>query len=97
MFLLNLPPVSSDSIGMQFCTAKDCREAAEKRAIELIKLHREKGHDLNPYCTQGARSEFQRAFDNGPFYSFESQTRDFDFRFQLGQAVARLLNSQKTV
>lgn len=78
----------------RFSSPKAVKDAAESMAIDLHRRHVEQGNDLNPYTTDGARSEFQRAYDNGPFYSFERQdqaSRDFDYRYQLGQAVARLV------
>jgi hypothetical protein len=83
---------------MRFNTHEEVKAAAEKWAAELYALHIEKGHSLNPYCTEGARSEFRRAYDNGPFYSFDRQddhARGFDFRFQVGQAVARIVKSHQ--
>lgn len=83
---------------MRFNTHEEVKAAAEKFAADLYARHIEKGHDLNPYCTPGARSEFQRAYDNGPFYSFErldENSRGFDFRYQVGRAVARIVQSNK--
>ena len=82
---------------MRFNTPEEVKAAAEKWAADLVRRHLELGQDLNPYCTEGARSEFRRAFDNGPFYSFERQddhARGFDYRYQVGQAAARIMKEQ---
>lgn len=46
--------------------------------------------DLNPYCTPGARNDWQRGFDNAPPRPWDPP-RDYDTMFQRGRAVARLL------
>lgn len=50
--------------------------------------------DKNPFCTYGARNDWQRGFDNAPPRSWEG-TRDFDTVFQRGRAMARLIQSIK--
>lgn len=48
--------------------------------------------DKNPYCTQGARYDWQRGFEGKPANSWEG-TLDFNFKYQRGAAMARLLAS----
>ena len=48
--------------------------------------------DLNPYCTPGARNDWQRGFDNAPPWSYELPTaNDFCTKYQRGRAMAELL------
>ena len=82
----------------RFSNHAEVKQAAEVFAADVYKHHTEKGHDLNPYATEGARSEFQRALDNGPFYSFERQdehSRGYDFRYQAGRAMAKIIATIK--
>ena len=80
---------------MRFNSPEEVRAAAEKWAAELYRRHLEKGHDLNPYCTPGARAEFDRAFSDLPRRSWELDPA-WDYRWQVGQAVARLVNLEVT-
>jgi hypothetical protein len=48
--------------------------------------------DKNPYCTSGARNDWKRGFEGKPAYSWEG-TLDFNFHYQRGAAMARLLAS----
>lgn len=77
---------------MRFNSPQEVKEAAERNAASLYRRHVEKGHDLNPYCTQGARAEFDRAYANAPRYTWEGGT-DYDYRHQLGRAVARIVEN----
>lgn len=78
---------------MRFSTPEEVTAAAEKWAKELYTLHIQKGHDLNPYTTEGARNEFRRGYENAPPYSWEQPTRDFDYRYKVGAAVARIVQN----
>lgn len=49
--------------------------------------------DLNPYCTQGARSCWQRGFDGAPAKSWEGDVR-WDFQYQRGAAAARIIKEK---
>lgn len=75
---------------MRFNSPDEVKEAAQKFAIDIVNRHREKGHDVNPYCTPGARAEFDRAFSNMPRRSFDIDPA-WDFRYQTGRAVAEIL------
>jgi hypothetical protein len=77
----------------RFNTPEEVKAAAEKWAAELYALHIEKNHDLNPYCTQGARAEFDRAYIDAPRYSWDLKP-EWDFRYQVGRAVARIVQNQ---
>ena len=72
----------------------EVKQAAERFAAEIVHLHREKGHDINPYCTPGARGEFDRAFSNMPRRSFDTDPA-WDLRYQTGRAVARILAGEQ--
>ena len=52
--------------------------------------------DKNPYCTPGARNDWQRGFDNEPPRSYElPAVNQWDTRYQRGRAMAELLDSMK--
>lgn len=84
-------------------TPEKVKAAAEKAAASDLAHHLPVHTDpltgekyqisLNPYCTTGARNEWQRGFDNAPAHSWETdQGRELDFRFQRGRAARRLLD-----
>jgi hypothetical protein len=79
---------------MRFNSPEEVKAAAEKWAAELYRLHIEKGHDLNPYATPGGRADFDRAFSDAPRYSWETLP-EWDYRYQVGQAVARLVKASQ--
>lgn len=78
---------------MRFSTPQECKAAAEKFAADLYRRHIESGNDLNPYCTDGARAEFDRAFTDMPRRTWDINP-DFDYRYQLGRAVAELVKRE---
>ena len=85
-----------------FHTPEQVKAAAEEFAADCLKKHLPIHTDpltgekyqisLNPYCTTGARNEWQRGFDNAPPHSWETVEREWDFRFQVGRAARRLLD-----
>lgn len=75
---------------MRFSTPTDVLNWANKVAAEDIQRHKDSGVDLNPYCTEGARNDWQRGYDNLGPRSWEG-SRDFDTMYQRGRAAARLL------
>jgi hypothetical protein len=75
----------------RFNTPEEVLVWADKAAREDIARHREHGIDLNPFCTPGARDDWQRGFDNAGPRSYETRGVDFDTIYQRGRAVARLL------
>lgn len=78
---------------MRFNTPEEVLAWAEKVAREDIQRHREHGIDLNPFCTDGAREDWRRGFENLGPRSYEG-SRDFDTMYQRGRAVARLLEQE---
>lgn len=86
----------------RFASPDALKAAAEKQAAADLARHLPVYADphtgelyqisLNPYSTPGARNEWQRGFDNVPPYSWETENREWDFRFQLGRAARRLLD-----
>lgn len=78
---------------MRFNTPEEVKAAAEKHAVELYERHIKFGVDLNPYSTEGARDEFDRAFNGHARYGFEGDG-NFDYRWQVGCALARLVASK---
>ena len=81
---------------MRFNTKEEVKEWAKKAAEIGYKLHIERGHDLNPYCTQGARNYWQRGFDNAPACSWEHDLA-WDMQYQRGRAMAELLQGDRHV
>jgi hypothetical protein len=78
---------------MRFNSPQEVKAAAEKWAADLVRRHLEEGNDLNPYCTQGARAEYDRAYTNQPRRSWDTAP-EWDYRYQLGQAAARIMQEQ---
>jgi hypothetical protein len=78
---------------MRFSTPEDVLAWADKVALEDLKRHRENDLDLNPFCTDGARNQWQRGFDGLPPRPYEN-TLDYDTIYQRGRAVARLLKDE---
>lgn len=87
----------------RYSTTDEVREAAEKGAAadyaKHLPVHTDPDGqtwqwDLNPYCTQGARSCWQRGFDGAPAYSWERDLA-WDFQYQRGAAAARIVNANK--
>ena len=77
----------------RFANPEEVRFWAEGAARGDIQRHRELGHDLNVYCTPGARNDWQRGFDNAPPRSWE-RTQEYDTMYQRGRAVAHLLKKE---
>lgn len=77
----------------RFNSPEEVKAAAEKFAADLVMRHHVHGHELNPYCTQGARNDFDRAYDNKPRYSWEIDPA-WDYRYQTGRAVARMIEQE---
>ena len=77
---------------MSSSISEEVKTAAEESAADLYRRHLETGADLNPYSTPGGRAEFDRAYANLPRRSWEEPMGDFDYRYQLGRAVALLVN-----
>jgi hypothetical protein len=78
---------------MRFNNPDEVKQAAEKFAAEIVRNHFEKNHGLNPYCTPGARDEFDRGYANAPRRSWDIDPA-WDFRYQTGQAVARIIKAR---
>lgn len=74
----------------RFNTPQEVKEWATKVAAEDYERHVTYGIDLNPFCTPGARSDWQRGFDNLGPRSYERSV-DFDTMYQRGRAAAELL------
>ena len=79
---------------MRFSTTSELKEAAEKFAVNLYERHINYGYDLNPYCTPGARTEFNNGLIDSPRYSWDIPT-DWDYRYQTARAVFRLIEKNK--
>lgn len=81
---------------MRFNTPQEVLDWADKAARDDIRRHNEYGIDLNPFCTDGARNDWQRGYDNlGPRAYESPDNKDFDTIYQRGRAVARILNEEK--
>lgn len=81
----------------RFDTPEDAKTWAEKAAAEDRKRHLEGGVDLNPYCTVGARTDWQRGFDNAGPRSYEDpRIVEFDIRYLRGRAAAELIEKEQS-
>lgn len=80
---------------MRFNTPEEVLVWADKVAREDIKRYHENNVELSPFCTQGARNDWQRGYDNLGPRSYEGP-RDFDTIYQRGRAVARIMNEEKS-
>lgn len=76
----------------RFNSTDEVRAYAERVALSDILRAQFQGKDLNPFCTPGARNDWQRGFDGAPPYSWEGNLL-WDSIYQRGAAVARLLSS----
>lgn len=76
----------------RFNSPAEVLAAAEKHAANLYRRHVEQGNDLNPYCTPGARNDFDRAYANEPRHPWEGNPA-WDYRWQTGQALARIVKA----
>lgn len=72
-----------------FNTPEEVLLYAEKAAAEDYAKHIEFGVDLNPFCTTGARNDWQRGFDNLGPRSYEASVA-FDTIYQRGRAAAMI-------
>lgn len=86
---------------MRFNTPEEVKQWATEAAADDYASHIEHGVGLNPFCTPGAREDWQRGFDNlGPrsYERREGQTDAeavaFDTIYQRGRAMALLLASK---
>lgn len=70
--------------------------AAEAAAVDYAR-HIEKGYGLNPYCTEGARTDWQRGFDNAGPRSYDHPTRYTDFctQYNRGRAAALIVQANE--
>lgn len=81
---------------MRFNTPAEVKAWARMVAATNYKNHTEKGHGLNPYCTPGARNDWQRGYDNAPPRSYDHPERNnWDTHYQRGRAMAELIDSMK--
>jgi hypothetical protein len=80
----------------RFNSIEEVRAWAAKAAASDLQRHRTKGHDPNPYCTPGARSDWQRGFDGAQPRSWElASTYDWHTQYQRGRAMARLMQQHE--
>lgn len=78
----------------RFNTPEEVRAWAKQAAKHDYERHIEHGIDMNPFCTDGARSEWQRGFDGSPIYSWEGNM-DFATIFQRGKAMGEIVAAEK--
>lgn len=77
----------------RFNTPEEMRAWADRAAAEDARYNAEHGSDLNPYCTQGARNDWQRGWDGAGPRSYEGSV-DFHTMYQRGAAARRLRESK---
>ena len=77
-------------------TPEEAKASAAKAAAEDYYRHVKHGYDLNPFCTQGARNDWQRGFDNaGPRPYEDPRIVQFDTIYLRGRAAAEILEDLK--
>ena len=75
----------------RFNNPAELAEWARKAAAEDHRRHVEQGHDLNPYCTPGARNEWARGFNNEPPRTYEHpDANEWGTQYQRGKAAAQI-------
>jgi len=89
---------------MRFNTPEEVKAWAHKAAAGDLKKHLvthvdENGQpwqvDKNPYCTPGARNDWERGFLNAPPRSYERpDTNDWCTKYQRGRAMAELIQQE---
>lgn len=75
---------------MRFNTPEEVKTWAARAAADDYRRHIEHGIDFNPFCTVGARNDWQRGFNNDPPRSYEG-TLEFDTVYQRGRAAAKVV------
>ena len=75
-------------------TKEDVIKCAENSARIDYEYYLSKGMDLNPFCTEGARSQWSRGYNNTGPRQFET-TLDFDTIYQRGKASRKIIDSIK--
>ena len=79
----------------RFNTPEEAKEWAKKTAVKDYAKHKEFGVDMNPFCTVGARNDWQRGFDNAGPRSYEDpRIVLFDTIYLRGRAMAELLEKE---
>jgi hypothetical protein len=80
----------------QHITPEEAKAAAANAAAEDYANHIKYGSDLNPFCTPGARDDWQRGFDNAGPRSYEDpRIVEFDTIYLRGRAAAEILERMK--
>ena len=77
----------------RFTSPKEVIDYAFRAAKNDIENHTRHGVGLNPFCTDGARTQWQRGFDNENPRLFES-TLEFDTIYQRGKAAYTLTRNK---
>ena len=85
--------LGSAEAGVRFASPEECKAAAERAAPNFLMCYKKYDHDLNPYCTQGGRSDWQRGYDGDSPRSYETSF-DCNIKYQLGAAPRKLIDSQ---
>lgn len=79
---------------MRFSTPEQVKEYAVRAATWDYQNHINFNLDLNPFCTDGARDDWQRGFNNAGPRSYESSV-DYDTIYQRGRAAAEIVAKEK--
>ena len=78
----------------RFNTPEEVKAWAMRAATGDYQKHEEHGMDLNPFCTPGARHDWQRGFDNDPPRPYETHNNDFNTIYQRGKAAAEIIKER---
>ena len=81
---------------MRFQTAALVREWADSVAAADFARYLSFDYDKNPYCTQGARSTWQRGYEGAPPRSWEGNLV-FDTQYQRGAAMRRITDGLQEI
>jgi hypothetical protein len=78
----------------RFHSPEEVKEWAREVVKKDYQRCTELGMDINPFCTDGARNDWQRGFNNsGPGKFDHPDLLDYNFVYQRGRAMAELLES----
>ena len=70
-------------------------QAATIAAQEDYKHYKLHGKDLNPFCTQGARNDWQRGFEGRPARAYEDpDIIKYDTIYLRGRAAALIMEAE---
>lgn len=80
----------------RFTTLEEAQVAARAAAEADYRRHKELGFDLNPFCTPGARTDWQRGYDNAGPRTYESpEIVKWNTIYLRGRAAAEIVKENE--